>query len=119
MYFVNHDLLLSKLSAEIVFSDVALEWFSTYLNNRSYFVKGVGCASHTADVKSGVPQGKHGSTVRFGKKVLNGALQFLQKSTVRLYGTHFLWRYGYGTLVRCLNVRTKRIDIIHYFTTVF
>ena len=54
---VKHDLLLSKLSAEFGFSDVALEWFSTYLNNRSYFVKGVGCTSHTVDVKSGVPQG--------------------------------------------------------------
>ena len=30
--------------------------FSTNLNNRSYFVKGAGCASHTVDVKSGVPQ---------------------------------------------------------------
>ena len=54
---VKHDLLLSKLSAEFGFSDVALEWFSTYLNNRSYFVKGAGCTSHTVDVKSGVPQG--------------------------------------------------------------
>ena len=52
---VKHDLLLSKLSAEFGFSDVALEWFSTYLNNRSYFVKGAGCTSHTVDVKSGVP----------------------------------------------------------------
>ena len=52
---VNHDLLLSKLSAECGFSDVALEWFSTYLNNMSYFVKSAGCTSHTVDVKSGVP----------------------------------------------------------------
>ena len=54
---VKHDLLLSKFSAEFGFSDVALEWFSTYLNNRSYFVKGAVCTSHTVDVKSGVPQG--------------------------------------------------------------
>ena len=54
---VNHDLLLSKLSAEFGFSDVALEWFSTYLNNRSYFVKGASCTSHTVDVNPGVPQG--------------------------------------------------------------
>ena len=54
---VNHDPLLSKLSAEFVFSNVALEWFLTYLSNRSYFVKGAGCTSHTVDVKSGVLQG--------------------------------------------------------------
>ena len=54
---VNHDVLLNKLSAEFVFADVALEWFSTYLNNRSYFVKGAGCASRTVDARSGVTQG--------------------------------------------------------------
>ena len=54
---VKHDLLLSKLSAEFGFSDVASKWFSTYLNNRSYFVKGAGCTSHTVDVTSGVPLG--------------------------------------------------------------
>ena len=54
---VKHDRLLSKLSAECGFSDVALEWFSIYLNNTSYFVKGAGCTSHTVDVKSGVLQG--------------------------------------------------------------
>ena len=54
---VKHDLLLSKLSAEFSFSDVALEWFSKYLNNTNYFVKGAGSASHTVNVESNVPQG--------------------------------------------------------------
>ena len=54
---VNHDLLLSKLSAELGFSYVVLKWILTYLNKRSYFVKSAGCASHTVDVKSVVPQG--------------------------------------------------------------
>ena len=54
---VSHDLLRSKLSAEFGFSDVALEWFSSYLNNRNYFVKVGGCTSHTVDVKPGLPQG--------------------------------------------------------------
>ena len=54
----NHDeLLLSKLSAEFGFCDVGLEWFSTYLDNRSYFVKSAGRASHTVDVKFGAPLG--------------------------------------------------------------
>ena len=49
--------IISKLSAEFVFSDIALERFSTYLNNSSNFVQGAGYASHTVDVKPGVPQG--------------------------------------------------------------
>ena len=36
---VNHDLMLSKLSAEFDFSDVVLKWFSTYLNIKSYLLK--------------------------------------------------------------------------------
>ena len=54
---VGHDLLIGKLSAEFGFSGVALEWFSTCLDNRSYFVEGAGCTSHAVDVGSGVPQG--------------------------------------------------------------
>ena len=72
---VKHDLLLSKLSAEFVFSDVALEWFSTYLNNRSYFVKGAGCTSHTVDVKSGVPQGSILGPVLFNLYFKSAELQ--------------------------------------------
>ena len=36
---VNHDLLLSKLSVESVFSDVAMEWFSTCLNDGATLLK--------------------------------------------------------------------------------
>ena len=32
---INHDLWLSKLSAEFGFSDAVLEWFFIYLNKRS------------------------------------------------------------------------------------
>ena len=40
------------------FADNALKWFSTYLENRSYYVKGVNdSVSHVVKVKSGVPQG--------------------------------------------------------------
>ena len=37
-----------------------------------------------------------------------GTPQFLLRSTACWYGTRFLLWYGYGTMVRCLNLPTKR-----------
>ena len=55
---VNYDLLLAKLFDSFGFADNALKWFSTYLENRSYYVKGVNeSVSHIVEVTSGVPQG--------------------------------------------------------------
>ena len=55
---VNHNLLLAKLFENFGFADNALKWFSTYLKNRSYYVKGVNdSVSHVVKVTSGVPQG--------------------------------------------------------------
>ena len=55
---VNHNLLLAKLFENFGFADNALKWFSTYLENRSYYVKGVNdSVSHVVKVTSGVPQG--------------------------------------------------------------
>ena len=54
---VNHNLLLAKLFENFGFADNALKWFSTYLENRSYYVKGVDdSVSHVLKVTSGVPQ---------------------------------------------------------------
>ena len=43
--------------------------------------------------------------------------EFLLKSMVRLYGMRFVWRYEYGTLVRCLNVRIKRTNVLYHART--
>ena len=49
---VNHNFLLPE------WSEHALELFSTYLKNRNYYVNSVeGSVSHSAKVKSVVPQG--------------------------------------------------------------
>ena len=89
---VKHDLLLSKLSAEFGFSDVALEWFSTYLSNRSYFVKGAGCTSHTVDVKSGVPQGSILGPVLFNLYFKNAEL---------IASSHCLFVRSYADDMQC------------------
>ena len=89
---INHDLPLSKLSAEFGFSDVALEWFSTYLNDKSYFVKGASCISHTVDVKSGVPQGS-----------ILGPLQFnlYFKNAELIANSHGLCVHSYADNMQC------------------
>ena len=89
---VKHDLLLSQLSAEFVFSDVALEWFSIYLNNRSYFVKGAGCISHTVDVKSGVPQVSVLGPVLF---------KLYSKSAELVANSHGLFVHSYADDMQC------------------
>ena len=55
---VNHNLLLAKLFENFGFADNALKWFSKYLENKSYYAKGVNdSVSHVVEVASGVPQG--------------------------------------------------------------
>ena len=51
---VNHNLLLAKLFENFGFAGNALKWFSMYLENRSYYVKGViDSVSHFIEVTQG------------------------------------------------------------------
>ena len=52
---IDHDVLLQKLYA-IGFSKHAVNWFQSYLSNRSFLVN-LGNISQPASVSCGVPQG--------------------------------------------------------------
>ena len=99
---IKHDLLLRKLSAEFGFSDVALEWLSTYLNIRSYFVKDAGFTSYTVDVKSCVPQGSILGPVLFN-------LYF--KSAELIANSHGLFVHSYADDMPCYLSFDKDVSV--------
>ena len=51
---VSHDILLQKMHL-FGFHDSSVEWFSSYLNNRSQYTQIAGCLSNKGQVVSGVP----------------------------------------------------------------
>ena len=53
---INHDILLRKMSA-LRFSDRSINWFQSYLSNRSFRVNVQGKYSCIAKIDCGVPQG--------------------------------------------------------------
>ena len=52
---INHDILLKKMSA-LKFSDRSINWFQSYLSNRSFRVNVQGKYSCIAKIDCGVPQ---------------------------------------------------------------
>ena len=54
---VNHDMLLARLQSKLGVRGIALEWFRSYLCNRSQRVAVDGVLSRPFLVNSGVPQG--------------------------------------------------------------
>ena len=54
---VEHDFLLTRLHSKYSISGIALEWFRSYLTNRSQFALIEGCRSQSRELKCGVPQG--------------------------------------------------------------
>ena len=54
---VDHDILLTRLHSKYSISGIALEWFRSYLTNRSQFALIEGCRSQSRELKCGVPQG--------------------------------------------------------------
>ena len=54
---VDHDILLTRLHSKYSISGIALEWFRSYLTNRSQFALIEGCRSQSRELKCGGPQG--------------------------------------------------------------
>ena len=54
---VDHDILLTRLHSQYSISGIALEWFRSYLTNRSQFALIEEFRSQSCKLKCGVPQG--------------------------------------------------------------
>ena len=54
---LDHDILLTRLYSKYSISGIALEWFRSYLTNRSQFALIEGCRSQSRELKCGVCQG--------------------------------------------------------------
>ena len=54
---VHHDILLTRRKSSIGISGTSLNWFKSYLNNRSQRVSLNGCTSDSFRLPCGVPQG--------------------------------------------------------------
>ena len=54
---IDHPLLLRRLSAEIGIDSTALEWFSSYITDRTQRIHVAGCISAETPLPCGVPQG--------------------------------------------------------------
>ena len=54
---IDHDILLDRLHSLYGISGIALDWFKSYLSDRSQYVTVNECVSETSPVSFGVPQG--------------------------------------------------------------
>ena len=54
---IDHPILVHRLHTDFVFTDTVLQWFSSYLTDRTHYVSPSNNCSAFAPVHSGVPQG--------------------------------------------------------------
>ena len=54
---IDHTILIHRLHTDFGFTDTVLQWFSSYLTDRTHYVSLSNHCSALAPVHSGVPQG--------------------------------------------------------------
>ena len=54
---IDHPILVHRLHTDFGFTDTALQWFSSYLTDRTHYISLSNHCSAFAPVHSGVPQG--------------------------------------------------------------
>ena len=56
-YTIDHTILVHRLHTDFGFTDTVLQWFSSYLTDRTHYISLCNHCSDFAPVHSGVPQG--------------------------------------------------------------
>ena len=71
---IDHPILVHRLHTDFGFTDTVLQWFSSYLSDRTHFVSLSSHCSAFTHVRSGVPQGSVLSPILFTIKPLSAII---------------------------------------------
>ena len=103
---IDHTILVHRLHTDFGFTDTVLQWFSSYLTDRTHYVSLCNHCSAFAPVHSGVHQGSVLGPILFTMYIK--PLSAIIEHTLS-YIIHLLMTYNY----RCL---LPQIEYLSYFT---